>query len=54
MIGVLFLIVNMIVGVTYIVEVSTFRNILKAGVFMRLSGELIVGIRVCKNTLEEA
>lgn len=35
-----------------IVEVSTFRNILKAGVFLCLFGKLIVGIRVCKNTAE--
>ncbi|RKR11612.1 hypothetical protein C8C83_3352 [Flavobacterium sp. 90] len=35
-----------------IVEVSTFRNVLKAGVFLCLLGKLIVGIRVCKNTAE--
>lgn len=31
---------------------STFRNILKAGIFLCLFGKLIVGIRVCKNTAE--
>lgn len=42
----------MIVSVICIVEVSTFYNILKAGVFLRLSGKPIVGIRVCKNKEE--